>query len=187
MSDSSSAGLSDNEHRGWQAALSLSGLVYSSGSGDSETAGCIGQDHAKGGHSRTRGVRHRRVRGEVTPSSAEPIRARWSVSGARLQWASWAPGHLGVSGCGQRVPRLRLPRPSNDEAALAPPGSGVCETRLGRSVRGRCQPGVVRVARDSSGVRPLVRALAMNRPGVHGGAGLAPAVGLIRSLSALGA
>jgi hypothetical protein len=29
--------------------------------------------------------------------------------------------------------------------------------------------------------------LGMNRPGVHGGAGLAPAVGLIRSLSALGA
>jgi hypothetical protein len=29
--------------------------------------------------------------------------------------------------------------------------------------------------------------LRMNRPGVHGDAGLAPAVGLIRSLSALGA
>jgi hypothetical protein len=29
--------------------------------------------------------------------------------------------------------------------------------------------------------------LGMNRPGVHGDAGLAPAVGLIRSLSALGA
>jgi len=27
----------------------------------------------------------------------------------------------------------------------------------------------------------------MNRPGVHGGAGLAPAVGLIRSLSAFSA
>lgn len=41
------------------------------------------------------------------------------------------------------------------------------------------------VTPQASGRR--VCALRMNRPGVHGGAGLAPAVGLIRSLSALGA
>ena len=56
---------------------------------------------------------------------------------------------------------------------------------MGRSVWGRCQPGVavLLVTRQVTGRR--VRALGMIRPGVHGGAGLAPAVGLIRSLSAL--
>jgi hypothetical protein len=41
---------------------------------------------------------------------------------------------------------------------------------------------VLLVTRQASG---RVRAFAMNRPGVHGDAGLAPAVGLIRSLSAI--
>jgi hypothetical protein len=41
------------------------------------------------------------------------------------------------------------------------------------------------VTRQASG--RVVCALRMNRPGVHDGAGLAPAVGLIRSLSAFAA
>jgi hypothetical protein len=44
---------------------------------------------------------------------------------------------------------------------------------------------VPRVTRRVTG--RLVCALGMNRPRVRGGAGLAPAAGLIRSLSALGA
>jgi hypothetical protein len=59
--------------------------------------------------------------------------------------------------------------------------------RVVGSVRQGPLPGLVSsvrfVTRQASG--RLVRALGMNRPGVRGDAGLAPAVGLIRSLSAL--
>ena len=65
--------------------------------------------------------------------------------------------------------------------------SGVCETRLVGPSGAVARLGGLRVVRDSSGVRPRVRALGMNRPGVHGDAGLVPVVGLIRSLSALSA
>jgi hypothetical protein len=62
--------------------------------------------------------------------------------------------------------------------------SGVCESRLvGPSgAVARVVSSVLLVTRQASG---RVRAFAMNRPGVHGDAGLAPAVGLIGSLSAL--
>ena len=62
--------------------------------------------------------------------------------------------------------------------------SGVCETRVvGPS------GAVASLVLAVSFVTPQAsgrfqRAFAMNRPGVHGGAGLAPAVGLIRRLSA---
>jgi hypothetical protein len=55
---------------------------------------------------------------------------------------------------------------------------------VGRSVWGRCQPGCRRVACDSSSEGRRGRALAMICPRERGGAGLAPAAGLIRSLSA---
>lgn len=63
--------------------------------------------------------------------------------------------------------------------------SGVCETRLVGPSGAVARLGGLRVVRDSSGVRLRLCAFGMNRPGVHGDAGLAPAVGLIRSLSAL--
>src|SRR5215216_2365477 len=58
-----------------------------------------------------------------------------------------------------------------------------CESRLvGPSgAVARVVSSVSFVTHQASG---RVRAFAMNRPGVHGDAGLAPAVGLIRSLSA---
>jgi hypothetical protein len=65
--------------------------------------------------------------------------------------------------------------------------SGVCETRLVGPSGAVARLGVVRGVRDSSGVRPRLRALGMNRPSVRGDAGLAPAVGLIRRLSAVSA
>jgi hypothetical protein len=59
--------------------------------------------------------------------------------------------------------------------------------RLGGSVcLGPSPAWCLRVACDSSGDWPRwLRAFLMIRPRVHGGAGLAPAAGLIRSLSAL--
>lgn len=69
-------------------------------------------------------------------------------------------------------------------AAKAP---GVYETRLVGPSGAAARLGGLRAVCDSSGVRPCLRALGMNRPGVRGDAGLAPAVGLIRSLSALSA
>jgi NAD(P)-dependent dehydrogenase (short-subunit alcohol dehydrogenase family) len=64
--------------------------------------------------------------------------------------------------------------------------TGVCESRwVGPSgAVARVVSSVPLVTRQASG---RVRAFAMNRPSVHGDAGLAPAVGLIRSLSAFGA
>jgi hypothetical protein len=65
--------------------------------------------------------------------------------------------------------------------------SGVCESwRVGPS------GAVASLVSSVSFVTPqasgrVVRALGMNCRSVHGGAGLAPAVGLIRSLSALSA
>jgi hypothetical protein len=61
---------------------------------------------------------------------------------------------------------------------------GVCESRLvGPSgTVARVVSSVLLVTRQGLGC--VSRALRMNRPGVHGDAGLAPAVGLIRSLSA---
>jgi hypothetical protein len=81
-------------------------------------------------------------------------------------------------------------RASDDRAAgIEPPfalgRSGVCESRWVGPSGAVARLGVVRAVRDSSGVRSRLRVLGMNRPGVHGGAGLAPAVGLIRSLSAV--
>ena len=78
------------------------------------------------------------------------------------------------------APRSQLLGAYRSHAALA-------SVRVGGSVRQGPLPGlvVVRAACDSSGVGPLLRALGMNRPSVHGDAGLAPAVGLIRSLSAI--
>ena len=62
--------------------------------------------------------------------------------------------------------------------------AGFCESRWVRpsGAVARVVSSVSFVTRQASG---RVRAFAMNRPGVHGDAGLAPAVGLIRSLSAL--
>ena len=63
------------------------------------------------------------------------------------------------------------------------PRSGVCESRLVGPLGAvaRVVLSVPFVTRQASG---RFRAFAMNRPGVRGDAGLAPAVGLIRSLSA---
>jgi hypothetical protein len=76
---------------------------------------------------------------------------------------------------------------SNGSGTAASIASGVCESRgVGPSgAVARVVSSVLLVTRQASG--HVVCALGMNRPGVHGDAGLAPAVGLIRSLSALGA
>jgi hypothetical protein len=72
-----------------------------------------------------------------------------------------------------------------DETTLAPSGDGKTR-RVGLS--GAIASLVVAVPRVTRRVTGrFVRAFGMNRPRVRGGAGLAPAAGLIRSLSALGA
>src|SRR5581483_9447310 len=63
-------------------------------------------------------------------------------------------------------------------------GSGVCKSRrVGPSGAVARVGVVVSLVTHQASARDL-RVLGMNRPGVHGDAGLAPAVGLIRSLSA---
>jgi hypothetical protein len=63
--------------------------------------------------------------------------------------------------------------------------SGVCESRrVGPSGAVASLVVVVSFVTHLASGRGL-RALGMNRPSVHGDAGLVPAVGLIRSLSAL--
>ena len=86
----------------------------------------------------------------------------------------------------------RAPEPHQHQHLLA----GLCQILAPSGVRKSWRVGPSGAVARLNVVVPLVThqasdrvvcVLGMNRPGVHGDAGLAPAVGLIRSLSALGA
>ena len=120
------------------------------------------------------------MRGD-SPATRNPAPARHAESGRErpdrdespLPEAATSPGWRG-----SLIRRSQVTKPVNVSIPFFIGRSGVCESRWW-VLSGAVARAAVRAACDLSGVRLGFRAFGMNRPGVHGDAGLAPAVGLI--------